>query len=88
MSDGPPRQAVGRGFPILLVAGLVILLLGGMVFVPMWPCPTCVDLDLSVFRCELCSGNNRRIRRMSLWKRWRTIREMVSEGCKPLPLIP
>jgi hypothetical protein len=78
---------VSLGVTLLLVA------LSAFAFAPVWPCPVCVDFDIAIFgRCGECGGTRIADRsgnqRISLWKRWRVVRDLQAEGCRSIPLFP
>jgi len=78
--------------PVFTGAALLLGLLALILLAPLWPCPSCHDLDIAVFRCEICGGmrtaDQTGIRKISFLKRWRAIRDLRAEGCRPIPLIP
>jgi hypothetical protein len=73
-------------FNVLLCAVVVVLLLAVAAWVPAFPCPSCVDLELFVPGCP-CGSRPRSPQKMSLWKRWKFIRELEAEGCRQIPLL-
>ena len=83
-------RRAGRGAALALgatVAVLLLLLLAGAVaWLPAFPCPSCIDLDLFVPGCS-CGGRPRSPQKLSLWKRWQLIRELEAEGSRPIPVF-
>jgi hypothetical protein len=78
-------------FPVLMAAlGVAVLLFAAAAGPRVFPCPLCVDLDYSVFNfhCDLCGGNPRDPRGLSLIGRWKGVRKLEAEGCRRLPLFP
>jgi len=56
---------------------------------PLLSCPSCVDLELSLFRCDICDGvgGPRNTKKMSLLKRWQAIRMLEKDGSRPISLF-
>jgi len=73
----------------LVIAAILIALCCTAVLSPIWPCPSCVDLELYLFRCDICgAATSRSSKRVTLLRRWRGIEILRAEGCKAIPLIP
>jgi len=88
-----PMSLRPKGSASLLV---VAIALPGFLFIlgllPLWPCPSCMDLDIGVLRGDICDGGRRAdksgIRNISALKRWQAIRALRAEGCRPIPFFP
>jgi len=75
-------------FRILLVAIVLFALLATLVvLVPFSDCPSCIDLGISLFKCDICGGGGGQTKKLSLLKRWKSIRMLEREGSRYVPLF-
>ena len=56
---------------------------------PLFFCPSCIDLEIAVFGCDICGGigGPKNARNISLLKRWQSIRALEREGNRKLLLF-
>ena len=80
-------SSVWAGLAALL---FIMIMLAFAAWGRVFRCPGCIDLECAVFHCELCdgSGGPRNAKRMSLWKRWKSIQALEREGSRKIRLIP
>ena len=76
---------------LLVIALAIPILFLGLMFVPVWPCPSCVDLDIFILGCDVCGGSPVDPQFITLWKRWEAIQEIGayrSPMADSIPLFP
>ena len=76
-------------FGTMGVLALLLLVAAMVIWSPIFNCPSCVDMDIAVFGCDICGGvgGPRKAKKISLLKRWRAIRALEKDGSRPVPLF-